>query len=89
MPTTKVDTSLPPLRAVRVLDRLRLKRGLPERIVIDHGTEFISKVMDQRARNIVICELLGVKNPYLAHIPEAERQCAVWTYLIVGEWPLA
>lgn len=45
----EVDTSLPALRVVRVLERLRLERGLPERIVIDHGTEFTSKVLDQWA----------------------------------------
>jgi putative transposase len=42
----EVDTSLPSLRVVRVLDRLRLERRLPERIVIDHGTEFTSKALD-------------------------------------------
>ena len=45
----EVDTSLPSLRVIRVLDRLRLERRLPERIVIDHGTEFTSKTLDQWA----------------------------------------
>ena len=45
----EVDTSLPSLRVVRVLERLRMERGLPERIVIDHGTEFTSKTLDQWA----------------------------------------
>ncbi len=49
MPTIEVDTSLPALRVVRVLERLRLERGLPERIVIDHGTEFTSKALDHWA----------------------------------------
>jgi putative transposase len=49
MPIIEVDTSLPALRVVRVLERLRLKRGLPARIVIDNGTEFTSKVLDQWA----------------------------------------
>ena len=44
-----VDTSLPALRVVRALERLRLERGLPERIVIDHGTGFTSKVFEQWA----------------------------------------
>jgi putative transposase len=43
----EVDTSLPALRVVRVLDRLRQQRGLPVRIVIDHGTKFTSKALDQ------------------------------------------
>lgn len=47
----EVDTSLPALRVVRVLDRLRLQRGLPVRIIIDHGTEFTSKALDQWAYN--------------------------------------
>lgn len=45
----EVDTSLPALRVVRVLDKIRLQRGLPVRIVIDHGTEFTSKALDQWA----------------------------------------
>ena len=49
MPVIEVDTSLPALRVVRVLEKLRLERGLPERIVIDHGTEFTSKALDQWA----------------------------------------
>jgi putative transposase len=49
MLTIEVDTSLPALRVVRVLERLRLERGLPERIVIDNGPEFTSKAMDQWA----------------------------------------
>jgi putative transposase len=45
----EVDTSLPALRVVRVLEKLRLRRGLPLRIVIDNGTEFTSKALDQWA----------------------------------------
>ncbi len=45
----EVDTSLPALRVIRVLETLRLERGLPERIVIDNGTEFTSKAPDQWA----------------------------------------
>jgi putative transposase len=45
----EVDTSLPALRVIRVLERQRQERGLPERIVIDHGTEFTSKALDQWA----------------------------------------
>jgi hypothetical protein len=43
----EVDTSLPVLRVMRVLEKLRVLRGLPVRIVIDHGTEFTSRVLDQ------------------------------------------
>jgi len=45
----EVDTSLPALRVIRVLEKLRLERCLPERIVIDNGTEFTSKALDQWA----------------------------------------
>jgi putative transposase len=45
----EVDTSLPALRVIRVLERLRLEHGLPERIVIDNGTEFTSKALDRWA----------------------------------------
>jgi putative transposase len=45
----EVDTSLPALRVVRVLDKLGAEHGLPEQIVIDNGTEFTSKALDQWA----------------------------------------
>jgi putative transposase len=44
----EMDTSLPALRVVRVLERLRLDRGLPVRIVIDMA-QFTSKALDQWA----------------------------------------
>jgi putative transposase len=52
----EVDTSLPALRVVRALEKLRVQRGLPVRIVIDHGTEFTSKVLDQWAyeHNVIL-----------------------------------
>jgi putative transposase len=45
----EVDTSQPALRVVRVLEQLRMERGLPGRIAIDHGTEFTSKALEQWA----------------------------------------
>lgn len=45
----EVDTSLPSLRVVRVLEKLRQHRALPVRIVIDNGTEFTAKALDQWA----------------------------------------
>ena len=47
--TIEVDTSLPGLRVVRVLDRLREMRGTPAAIQVDNGTEFTSRVVDQWA----------------------------------------
>ncbi|WP_442899816.1 integrase catalytic domain-containing protein [Geomonas sp. RF6] len=48
-PALEVDHSLPAQRVTRVLDRLALTRGLPERIIIDDGPEFMSKAMDEWA----------------------------------------
>jgi len=45
----EVDTSLPGARVVRVLEQLRQRRGVPERIRVDNGTEFTSRVADQWA----------------------------------------
>ena len=45
----EVDTSLPGLRVVRVLEWLRERRGTPAAIQVDNGTEFTSRVVDQWA----------------------------------------
>jgi len=45
----EVDTSLPGLRVVRVLERLQERRGTPVAIQVDNGTEFTSRVVDQWA----------------------------------------
>lgn len=45
----EVDTSLPGLRVVRVLEGLRERRGTPAAIQVDNGTEFTSRVVDQWA----------------------------------------
>lgn len=41
----EVDTSLPALRVIRVLEHLVESRGRPEEIRVDHGPEFVSRVM--------------------------------------------
>ena len=38
----EVDTSLPALRVIRVLQQLMVRRGTPARIRVDNGPEFIS-----------------------------------------------
>ena len=48
-PAIEVDTSLPGVRVVRVLDRLAETRGLPLEIVLDNGPEMISKALDEWA----------------------------------------
>ena len=45
----RVDVSLNGERVKRVLDRLRLIRGLPATIQVDNGPEFTSRVLDQWA----------------------------------------
>lgn len=45
----EVDTSLPALRVIRVLEQLREERGLPAQIIVDNGSEFTSKALDQWA----------------------------------------
>lgn len=47
----EVDVSLPGERVVRVLEQLRLARGLPERITVDNGPEFQSRAVDAWAHH--------------------------------------
>jgi putative transposase len=42
----EVDTSLPALRVIRVLDRIKSIRPLPKMIRVDNGPEFISHKLD-------------------------------------------
>jgi putative transposase len=42
-PAIEVDTSLPSLRVIRVLERLAGERGLPEEMTCDNGPEFVSR----------------------------------------------
>jgi putative transposase len=45
----EVDTSLPAIRVVRVLEEIALERGYPASIRLDNGSELRSRVMDQWA----------------------------------------
>jgi putative transposase len=45
----EVDTSLPGLRVVRVLEELKRQGRKPEHMMIDNGPEFVSQVVDQWA----------------------------------------
>src|SRR3954454_23603538 len=56
----EVDTSLPGLRVLRVLERLAQERGLPEEITCDNGPEFISRVLQ------AWCAQKGVLLRYIA-----------------------
>ena len=48
-PRIEVDTSLPGLRVVRMLDGVAQERGYPQAIQVDNGPEFISRAVDQWA----------------------------------------
>jgi putative transposase len=48
-PAIEVDTSLPGVRVVRVLETVAGHRGLPEAILMDNGPELTSRVLDQWA----------------------------------------
>ena len=48
-PAIEVDTSLPGMRVVRVLEQVARLRGLPATIVMDNGPELTSRVLDQWA----------------------------------------
>jgi putative transposase len=45
----EVDTSLPGIRVVQVLERLAELRGLPRSVTIDNGPEFAGKALDKWA----------------------------------------
>lgn len=46
----EVDTSLPALRVIRVLERIKAVRPLPKMIRVDNGPEFISAKLDHWCR---------------------------------------
>ena len=57
----EVGTSLPALRVVRALEKLRQQCGLPERIVVDHGMEFTSTTHEFTAiPSITIENVVGI-----------------------------
>jgi putative transposase len=45
-PVIAVDTSLPAVRVIGVLEQLAGQRGLPKSLVVDHGPELISRALD-------------------------------------------
>ncbi|MBK7754132.1 MAG: IS3 family transposase [Flavobacteriales bacterium] len=47
----EVDTSLPALRVIRVLERIKSVRPLPKMIRVDNGPEFVSHKLDQWCRD--------------------------------------
>ena len=51
----EVDTSLRSERLVRVFERLKAERGLPERLRVDNGPEFLGEVFVGWCRDNGIC----------------------------------
>ena len=47
----EIGTSLPSARVIEVLDQLKQTRGLPKRLRLDNGPEFISHGLKQWAKN--------------------------------------
>ena len=45
----EIGRSMPAVRVVDVLNRLKFERGVPERIILDNGPEMISLTLDQWA----------------------------------------
>ena len=63
-PAIEVDTSLPGVRVVRVLDRLAETWGLPLEIVVDNGPELAGQALDEWAyRNGVRLHFIGPGKP--------------------------
>ena len=59
-PAIEVDTSLPSLRVIRVLERLAQERDLPQEITCDNGPEFVSRRLQ------AWCAQKGVLRRYIA-----------------------
>ena len=63
-PATEVNTSLGGVRIAQVLERFKETRGLPDRIRIDNGPEFISRALDEWAyQNGVKLDFIEPGNP--------------------------
>ena len=63
-PAIEVDRALTGERVVAVLERLAISHGLPQRIAVDNGPEFISKALDAWAqRNRVALEFTRPGTP--------------------------
>lgn len=57
----EADTSLSSLRVIKLLEKLKIERGLPQRIRFDNGAKFISPYLDQWLRdNKLIPEFIQV-----------------------------
>ena len=82
----EVDHSLPAERVVRVLENLLLWRAAPKQICMDNGPEFISKRLENRAKEKQI-ELLHIQpgkpaqNAYIERFNRTFREDVLDAYL--------
>ena len=82
----EVDTSLPSLRVLRVLDRLIHERSTPSIIRVDNGPEFISHILQQwcDAHNITLQHIQPgrpMQNAYIERKNGSMRRELLNTYL--------
>jgi putative transposase len=75
----EVDTSLPALRLVRILERLKEQRGTPESIRVDNGPEFLSSrlndwCLDNKVRLAFIQPGKPMQNGYVERFNGSVRR---------------
>lgn len=74
MPTVEIDTSITGRRLIRVFERLKYERSLPETLRVDNGPEFLSA--DERGSKSVYSQgFFCLKNYVLLSVSE---RGAVW-----------
>lgn len=73
----EIDTSLRAARILRVLDRLRDERGLPDMLTVDNGPEFMSQLLiDWAQEKKVLIQYIQPGNP--------ERVCGIFQRQLPG-----
>jgi putative transposase len=83
----EADTSIPAIRVIRTLERLKEIRGLPEMIRTDNGPEFISFRLDAWCRNnniqlIFIQPGKPMQNGYVERCNRSIREDLLNVYLL-------
>lgn len=82
----EIDTSLPALRVVRVLDTLAAWRGYPKQLRSDNGPEFISNKLDEWAeKNGILLDFIEpgkpAQNAYIERFNRTYREEVLDLYL--------
>jgi len=61
----EIDLNLPAPRVIRVLDRIISWRGIPDKLRMDNGPEFISVALaDWAEKNDIKLEFTNMKSPH-------------------------